>query len=72
MRGGHAVQIFIHGADQDLSPETVNRARCLTLFPQPLEHRNPVQIAAGVVFVPDGKHSARDGQLVRQVQEPQS
>ena len=56
--GGHAIQFFVDGADQHLPPETLDGARGLALFFQPLLHGDAVQIVA-VVLTVDGADRAR-------------
>ena len=67
MARGEAVDIFVDGADQDLTPEAVDGARRLPLFAQPVEHGDAVQILAAGTLAPQGQQSARDGQLVARV-----
>ena len=68
---GHAVHILVDGADQHLPPEALDGARRLALFAQPVEHGDAVQIVAPGALAPQRQQSARDGQLVGGVQEPQ-
>ena len=54
MTGGHAVQVFVDGADQDLAPETVDGSFGLALFIEPLPHGDAVEVRAGSVFAANG------------------
>ncbi len=68
MRGGHAVELLIDRADQHLAPESLDGARRLTLFLQPLLHRDFVQIGAPTLAI-DGTNRAGDGKFFGEVQE---
>ena len=69
VRGGHAVELLIDGADQDLPPESLDGGRGLPLLAEPVAHRNVVQIAAHIVLTAQRKEAARDGQLVGRAQK---
>ena len=68
MRGGHAVELFVHGADQHLTPETFDRARGLPLLAQPIEHGDSIQIRA-TAFARDGQQRAAYRKLFPGVQK---
>ena len=61
---GHAVQIFIHRADQNLIPEAPDGPLGLVLLAQPIEHRDSVQILAPPMLAEDGPKRAGDRELV--------
>ena len=51
----HAVQIFVHRADQHLPPEAVDGVRRLALLQQPVEHADAVQVLAARAFAADAR-----------------
>ena len=44
VRRGHAIQLFIDGADQHLTPVAFDGAFGLALFAEPVEHGDAVEI----------------------------
>ncbi len=69
--GGHAIQIFIHRADQHLIPEASDGPLGLALFAQPIEHGDSVQILAPSMLAADGPERAGDRDFVGQAEERQ-
>ena len=69
--GGHAVQIFVDGAHQNLIPEAPDGALGLALFPQPIEHRDSIQILAPAMLAADSPERAADGELVAHTEKGQ-
>ncbi len=66
---GHAVQIFIYRAHQNLIPEAADGPLGLVLFAQPIEHRDSIQILAPPMLAADGPKRRGDRELVGSSQE---
>src|SRR5262249_42454362 len=43
---GHAIQLFVDRADEDLPPEALDGSRGLALFAEPIEHRDLIEVRA--------------------------
>ena len=61
---GHAIELFVDGAEQHLPPEALQGDGALLLFAKPREHRDLVEIRAGLVFGLDGEQAASHVDLV--------
>ncbi len=68
VRGGHAVQFLIDGADQNLPPEAFDGALGLALLAKPIEHRNAIQVVAEALAI-DGEKGAAHGELLTEIQK---
>src|SRR5689334_15698515 len=69
MDGGHAIEIFVDGADQNLAPESLDRAGSLFLFAQPIEHGDALEIGPLAIFFTGRQQAARDAEFVGHRQE---
>jgi len=54
----HALQVFVHGADQHLVPEAADGRFGLALFAEPLEYGDPIQVRTLLPLAPDGQKPA--------------
>ena len=71
MGGGHAIEFFVDGADQHLTPVAFDGAFGLALFAEPVEHADAVEIGTREAFDRDGVDGARDGDFVGDCEELQ-
>jgi hypothetical protein len=62
--GGHSIELFIDGADQNLPPEPLDHALRLVLFAQPVQHADAVQIGSAAVLGLQCKYCPDKGQLL--------
>src|SRR5689334_17567186 len=60
----HVLEIFVDGADQDLTPEAIDGARSLAFLQEPIEHADAVEVGAARVFAAESSQSARDAEFV--------
>ena len=67
--GGHTVQFFVDGADEDLTPETLDGVGRLAFFAEPVEHGDVVQIRSAAVLPHDAQEGTGDGDFVGQGEE---
>src|SRR5689334_25096998 len=66
----HALQFFVDGAQEYLSPKSIDRLPGLILFMQPVEHRDVVEIGAAPIFGANRQHGTADSNLRFQRKEP--
>jgi len=69
VRCGHAVELLIHGAHQHLPPKPLNHALRLTLFRQPLCHRDRIKVCPLAKLSLESSHASDECELLAWTQE---
>jgi len=66
---GHAVEVFVDGAHQDLTPETIDGLGGLAFLQEPIEHTDALEIGAARALALQRQKGARDGELIGLVEK---
>ena len=72
MNGRHLVEVLIHGAHQNLAPETVDRVGRLALLQEPIEHTDAVEIFTAGALAAQRQKRARNRDFVGAAQAMQA